>query len=330
MTATSQIQTERDEAERWFMRMQMHDCSKVDRAACARWRLADPAHAAAYAEVERVFNLAGQAGDDPRLRAAARIARERVERRRRRRGALRWFASLASAAVIVLALGIGWRNWNPTQAEQHYATAVGERRTLTLDDGSVAVLDTDSALAVRYSRLRREVVLERGQVQFTVAPQPQRPFLVHTGLGTVRAVGTEFQVRRRTGGVEVLLMKGVVEVSAAAGQGKSRVATLAPGEQLDFDASGRWDKHAFDLEIARGWTEGQLVFRGRPLAEVVEEMNRYNSAKIRLGQPALSKLQISGQFYGNDPDSLIQALQLGWSLRAERPSAGEIVLYRRD
>ncbi|MEL1262855.1 FecR family protein [Pseudoxanthomonas putridarboris] len=330
MMPTSGQQTERNEAERWFMRLQMHDCSKADRAACARWRLADPAHAAAYAEVERVFHLAAQAGDDPRLRAAARMARERMERRRRRRGALRWATSLAGVAVVVLALGIGWRSWNPAEPEQHYATAVGERRTLTLDDGSVALLDTDSALAVRYSRLRREVVLERGQAQFTVAPQPRRPFLVHTDLGTVRAVGTEFQVRRRTGGVEVMLMKGVVEVSAAAAAGEPRVATLAPGEQLDFDAGGRWNKHAFDPEVARGWTEGQLVFRGRPLKEVAEEMNRYNTAKIRLGQPALNDLQISGQFYGNDPDSLILALEHGWSLRAERPSADEIVLYRRD
>src|SRR3546814_584811 len=264
------------------------------------------------------------------MRAAARVARERMARKHRRGGVLRWAVSLASAAVLVLALGVGWRTWNPAQPEQHYATAVGERRTLTLDDGSIALLDTDSALTVRYSRLRREVVLERGQAQFTVAPQPKRPFLVHTDLGTVRAVGTEFQVRRRASGVEVMLMKGVVEVSAAAGDGAPRVAMLAPGEQLDFDAAGRWDRRSFDPETAKDWTEGQLVFRSRPLAEVAAEMNRYNTVKIQLGQPALNELKISGQFYSNDPASLIQALELGWSLRAERPSADEIVLYRRD
>ncbi|MDH5835347.1 FecR family protein [Luteimonas kalidii] len=323
-------QTERNQAERWFMRMQMGNCTSADRAACARWRLEDPAHAAAYAEVERVFQLAKRAGEDPRLRAAARLARERLQRKRRRGGVLRWTLSLASAAVLVLALGIGWRSWNPPQPEEHYATAVGERRTLTLDDGSVALLDTDSSLAVRYSRLRREVVLERGQAQFTVASQPKRPFLVHTGLGTVRAVGTEFQVRRRSSGVEVMLIKGVVEISAATGDDAPRVATLAPGEQLDFDAAGRWDKRSFDPESAKSWTEGQLVFRSRPLAEVAAEMNRYNTVKIRLGQPALDELKISGQFYSNDPASLIQALELGWSLRAERSSTDEVVLYRRD
>src|SRR3546814_3790611 len=84
MSQTPPPQTERDQAERWFMRLQMGNCTSADRAACARWRLEDPAHAAAYAEVERVFHLAKRAGEDPRMRAAARVARERMARKHRR------------------------------------------------------------------------------------------------------------------------------------------------------------------------------------------------------------------------------------------------------
>ncbi|WP_202841565.1 FecR family protein [Luteimonas saliphila] len=330
MTSEPRQQVEHGEAERWFMRLQMGDCTRADRAAFARWRLADPAHAAAYAEVERMFSLAGQAGADPRLRAAARAARERIERRRRRQGLLQRFAGLAAVASLVLALGIGWRTWNPAQPEQHYATAVGESRTLMLEDGSTVLLDTDSVLRVQYRRLQRDVMLERGQAQFSVAPQPRRPFVVRTDIGAIRALGTRFQVRRHADYVEVALMEGVVEVTAPAADGPARTARLAPGEQLDFNAGERWARGAFDPEVALGWTDGQLVFRARPLDEVVQEMNRYNPTQIRLGQPALNELQISGQFYGNDPDSLILALERGWSLRAERPSADEIVLYRRD
>src|SRR3546814_16906658 len=115
-------------------------------------------------------------------------------------------------------------------------------------------------------------------------------------------------------------MKCVGEVSAAAGDGAPRVAMLAPGEQLDFDAAGRWARRSFDPETAKASTDGQLVFRSRPLAEVAAEMNRYNTVKIQLAQPDLDELQISGQFYSNDPASLIQALELAWSTRAERPS----------
>src|SRR3546814_16565654 len=111
------------------------------------------------------------------MRAAARVARERMARKHRRGGVLRWAVSLASAAVLVLALGVGWRTWNPAQPEQHYATAVGERRTLKLDDGSIALLDPDPAPTVRYSRLRRDVVMERGPAPFTFAPRSEQVWL---------------------------------------------------------------------------------------------------------------------------------------------------------
>src|SRR3546814_12347546 len=66
---------------------------------------------------------------------------------------------------------------------------------VALEDGSRVRLDTNSALVVRYSRKHRDVVLERGRAQFDVAHAPQRPFTVHAGPGTVRAVGTQFQVQ---------------------------------------------------------------------------------------------------------------------------------------
>src|SRR3546814_9532022 len=93
--------------------------------------------------------------------------------RRRLRG---WTGSLAAAAVLVLAVGAGWRLWDPMQPPQRYATAIGQQHDVALEDGSRVRLDTNSALVVRYSRKHRDVVLERGRAQFDVAHAPQRPF----------------------------------------------------------------------------------------------------------------------------------------------------------
>lgn len=321
------MEEDHGEAERWFMRLQMPDCSPADRAAFARWRLASPSNAAAYAQVEQIFQHSALAAGDPRLQAASRAARVRLAHDRKPRR-LRWAIPLASAALLLLAVGIGWRWWDTPQPVQHYATAVGEQRSLTLDDGSRVLLDTDSSLAVRYSRRQRELLMERGQAQFTVVSQRQRPFVVKAGTGTVHAVGTRFQVRRGEEMIQVTLLEGVVEVrDAADANGKARVTRLAPGEQMDFGGQ-LWRKRSIDLDVANGWTQGQLVFRRRPLQEVVDEMNRYSAVKIRLGDPSLQTLQISGQFYGKDQASLIQALELGWSLHAERTTADRIILSR--
>lgn len=323
------------EAERWFIRLQSRDCTAADRLACRDWQAADPANAAAYARVEGIFHRSADLRGQPDFLAMAREARASTARRRRLRERLRWSMPLAAAAVLVVAIGIGWQLHDPAQPERSFATVVGERRTLTLDDGSSVLLDTDSAVTVRYSRKHRDLVLEHGQAQFTVAPAPQRPFVVQAGSGSVRAVGTQFQVRKRADNVQVVLMEGVVTVSALASgsgnAGDARTATLAPGEQLSFDSGPLWATRSVDLdEVAHGWTRGELMFKQRPLPELLEEMNRYTPIKLRLGDPSLQDLKVTAVFYDNNQAALIRALELGWSLRAERVSPDEIVLYRRD
>lgn len=317
------------EAERWFARLLASDCTAAERAACQRWQDADPVNAAAYAQVERISQRATAFRFQPQYRAAAREIRERAARAGRRRGIARWGLSLAAAASAVLAIGLGWRVWNPAQPEQHYVTTTGERRTLDLDDGSRVLLDTDSAVTVRYSRKHRDVVLERGQADFSVASAPQRPFVVQAGGGAVRAVGTRFQVRRHADSVQVSLLEGVVTVTATPPAGQQRNITLAPGEELRFDSGQLWAKGNVDLEAAQGWPQGELVFRERPLPELIEEMNRYTPVKLRIGDPALNELRFSGVFYENDQDSLLQALEQVWSVRAEKVSAHEIVLHAK-
>lgn len=321
-----------DLAEHWFGRMSSADCDAAERAAFARWHDARPEHAAAYARVEYLYRRSAALGADPRWRALAQGARQRTARKARLRRGLRWGLPLAAAASAVLT--VGYLRWDPVQPEQRYATAVGERRTLTLDDGSRVVMDTDSRLRVRYSRKRRQLVLEQGQAQFAVTKQPARPFVVGAGSGEVRAVGTRFQVRNTGGPVHVTLLEGVVVVDAPADRSGAedrgvRTVTLSPGQRLSFDA-WRWDTEDIDTKAAQGWTVGELVFNRSPLRELIAEMNRYTPTKIRLGDPALGDLKVSGAFYDSDQASLIQALEYGWSLRADRASAGEIVLRRRD
>lgn len=319
----------RAQAARWLARLQAGDCTAAERAACRRWQAADPANAAAYAQMEALHRHSAELGQDPERRAVANALRARSARRARRRRLGRWGLSLSAAAALVLAVGLGWRHWDPAQPERTYASAVGEQRTFTLDDGSRLLLDTDSAVRVRYSRQQRRVELQRGQAQFTVAKAPERPFTVQAGAASVRAVGTQFQVRRYPDGVRVNLLEGAVEVTAPppTPEAAPRTATLAPGEQLTLDTHGQWVRHPLDREMAEGWTRGELVFRQTPLAQLVDEMNRYTPVKLRLADPALRDIRLSGVFYGSDQASLVDALEQVWSLRTER--RGDEIIVRR-
>src|SRR5690606_33638330 len=89
---------------------------------------------------------------------------------------------------------------------------LGERRTETLPDGTEVVLNTDSALEMRYSKGRRYIEVKQGEAQFEVAHDASRPFVVSIGEDTVTALGTRFQVRREQGSAIVTLLEGSVEV----------------------------------------------------------------------------------------------------------------------
>jgi transmembrane sensor len=214
-----------------------------------------------------------------------------------------------------------------------YATVLGEQRTVVLADGSKVVLDTGSELFAQIDKHARNLTLQHGQADFEVHHDTARPFVVHVGDGSVTATGTHFQVRVGESDSLVTLLQGQVVVAANA-RGSDHSATLQPGERIAIEPAGRLGAlqavSESELASARGWTGGNLVVKAWRLDAVVAEMNRYSSTKLRLGDPALANVPISGVFKAGDQKSFALALEYGWSIDAsQRPAAGEIVLTRK-
>lgn len=322
----------RNAAQHWLLRLQSSDCSADEREAFEHWRIAEPMHDVAYRMVEDVWQRSTSLGTDPSLERLLQQARHLPPERSWRQRAT---PALAMAACLVLTIGVGYFVWRkpgnvPTVA---YATAKGEQRTLALDDGSHVVLDTNSDLQVQYGKRERQLTLLQGQAEFQVHHDATRPFVVHVGGGTVTATGTQFQVRAAGGVDTVTLLKGQVVVSGGAKQVGPEQVTLRAGERVAIQSDGRLGtpERLADTELARarGWTEGMLVVREWPLARLVVEMNRYSSVPLRLGDPSLGTLPISGSFKASDQHSFLLSLEYGWPIRIDRHTPGEIVLRHK-
>ncbi len=232
-------------------------------------------------------------------------------------------AAAASAAAVVMTFLLS----SAPVYEASYATAVGEHREIVLPDDSVLMLNTDSAVTVRYSDDRREIHLERGEAHFDVTPAPARPFRVAAGLGTVRAIGTAFNVYLDDGTVEVLVEEGVVEVEA----GDSRAIPpqiLEEGQTLEYRETLGAVSAVEDEEIARrlAWHDGMLDFRGNTLAEVIEEATRHTSTRITIVDPALENRAVTGYIRAGDVDTLLQLLMSEEDISVRRVGAEEIQL----
>lgn len=317
------------EAEDWFARLLDEHCPPETHAAFERWLAADPKHAVAYRDVERVWKQSRSAARDPAVAAAAmRALHEHASTVRPRR----WLIPAVTAAFAVL-IGVivlpRWLATSPGPAGTTYLTQTGQQRTVPLNDGSSIVLDTNTDVVVRYSARARRVDLLRGQAQFSVHGNHAWPFVVHAGHGTVTAVGTQFQVRLDDGSTDVALLRGKLAIATSSADGITHRASLVGGQGLSFDASGRITAvHAIDLQRAEGWTQGKLFVHDWCLPDLLAEMNRYHRTQLRIGDPSLQNVRISGVFHTGDEQTLLQVLQQGWNIRATRVNDTQIVLAR--
>jgi len=310
----------------WFARCQ-RGLSAAEESEFQDWLTADPRHAALFNEIDGTWELLGRVGD------VAPVALVRPSLRWRNRF-VRLGLPLAAAAVFAIAY-LAW--WRPAHYAGETTTEIGALRTLRLPDGSLVTLNTDSTVTAAFSPAERRIKLGRGEAHFTVAKNPDRPFIVEAGGIAVRAVGTAFNVRLEAKAVEVLVTEGKVRVDDAV-SGKSLLArpagladatlpalgdpVLASGQKVVVtlpEPVARVESRLVETaatavstgEIQRelAWQERRLDFELAPLGEIVAEFNRYSRHKLIVDDPALAQKRFGGSFRPDDQAGFVRMLQ---------------------
>ena len=324
------------------------------------WLAQDPHNREAWRAVQAPWDILGQHAAAPgviELRRAAlahahHAFRSTLWPRRFRRPAM-----LATAAAMVLAAG-AFLFWQQSRTDV-FQTGFGERRVVTLADGSQLTLDSRSEVTVRYTADARALTLVQGQAQFDVAHDVARPFAVTAEGHKVVATGTAFDVDLLGPKLLVTLLKGHVVVlpqsavtvpwlskapaagadSATAAGAESRAASTAgetmsriyldPGEQLVISSSTAPQISHVDVERVTAWERGEIVFDNEPLASVIQRMNRYGRRHIIIGDERAGNLRISGVFHEGDLDGFVSTIASYLSVKAnERPDGDVVLTYR--
>ncbi len=286
-----------DKAIAWFVRLQSGQVKAEDRANFDMWLAASPQHELAW---QRIQSLGGRVDEVP-----AAIGLKTLEHMRSRKMQRR---SMLKALSLVLAGG-GAAAWLTTEtdawqaATADYATATGQRRTVMLSDGTEIVMNTDSALNVRFDAHSRWVDLLRGEVCITTGAEPEsaayRPFRVRTEFGTLRALGTRFLVRLDASRAWLCVEQGAVEVLPL--NGGSAIGRA--NETLRFDRGNVVSEEETNPPPA-AWLDGVLLARDMPLARFLEELSRYRRGIITC-DPAVAQLRVSGAYQTADPDKAL-------------------------
>jgi transmembrane sensor len=293
-----------DEARDWLVRLTSGAAAPADLERFRAWRAASAENDQAF-EQER---LSWQRTQYLEAEFAAPLPRAAPARSGWH---MRGLALTAGALAACLAVALVFTD---TRFTADHVTGIGEQATVTLPDGSLAYLNSDSAIALRYQPGLRQVSLLRGEAFFDVKSNPAATFRVTAASGTTDAIGTAFAVRRVDDEVTVTVIEGAVRVVGAA----NPVAPLDRGVRVGKDQQTRYgagpDGGAqpailpVDAAEATAWRSGSIVFDGKPFAVAVAELGRYLPERIVMLDRARHAQPVSGMFSVRQPQHAIEAL----------------------
>jgi len=232
-----------------------------------------------------------------------------------------WRALAALVAVATLATLV----WTSSLlSAESCSTRVGEQRTCKLEDGSIVYLNTNSVLKVDFSRASRKVELVRGEALFAVEHDTVRPFVVTSKNTSVRAIGTQFNVRSRADGTDVTVVEGVVQVTDDQAHSKR----IAAGDTVRVTLEKIAENSGTSVPDAISWRERRLIFRDASLAEAAAEFNRYNKQQIRVDASVAEDKRLTGIFDADHPRSLIVYAQQFDTLSVEQHGSEWLITQR--
>lgn len=301
---TDPLDSLEDAALDWVMLLNSGQATAAQRMQYQQWRQSSSAHAAAADEAQQLWSDLGMTATAQQHAAAAqKPAPLRVSPRR-----ARWPALVASLVLAVVGYS-GWQQWPALTADYH--TAVGQQQKITLADGSTVTLNSASALSVAYSGTERRVILRAGEALFEPLADAQRPFVVSVGEERVQSAASVFSVRREGAELTLVVSAGQVQLSGA------HPPVLLQADQRLQHRPGQplLAQQHVDAASLTAWQRGKLIFNGRPLGEVIGELERYQHGRILLSDSQLAALPVSGVFDLNDPQGLLRTLEQRYPLK---------------
>jgi transmembrane sensor len=319
-----------EQAVAWVAKLLGGKTPEADKRAYTDWQATDARHAEASRDVEDLLASLDAAGEEALEAEMVREIEAYAEERKRRRV----FTGISSiAAAFIAAVMVTITMWSPAPDAQYYQTNVGERTTVTLEDGSHVQLNTGTRIKTVMMDDERHVTIEGGEAFFDVTRDEDRPFIVTAGKSEVRVLGTQFSVRLGASSNVISVLSGLVSV-AQHQNGESdvkEVALLTAGQQVvHVPAINRAVVEDFDANAAFAWRAGKAFYRDTPLADVVTDLNRYFADPLEIADSKLASLPVSGTFNLNNQDVVIDALESAFSIVAVKRVDGVVLLYARQ
>jgi ferric-dicitrate binding protein FerR (iron transport regulator) len=232
----------------------------------------------------------------------------------------------AAAIAIIVTLGIFFL---PTSRQQNNTTQLasmekkqnskGIKSTIQLADGSKIWLNADSRIEYPevFEGNTREVYLN-GEAFFEVAKNPAKPFIIHLANGTVRVLGTSFNIRAYDN-------EKTVETSVATGKvafipkyknsaKKADTVFLTPNRKVSYLFTAEKVEVLPTIAVNdKAWTEGKMIFKAMRLQDIATELERNFAKKVVFLDEEAKNYILTGSFENNTLEEVMYYLSLSKS-----------------
>lgn len=295
---TEPSQSLEDTALDWVVLLNSGKATADDQRAYQHWRSLSAEHQVVADEAQALWAMLGHTPTAKQFKAAPPAGRRLKT----------WWPALAASVVLAVAGLAGWQQWPMLNSDYH--TSVGQQQIVTLADGSKIILNSASAVSVVFSADERTVILRAGEALFEPATDA-RPFVVRSGDEQMQAGNAVFSVRRDGDALTLVVSAGQVQL-----KGSHQPVVVQADQRLAYQ-SGQplLAQQKVDAASLTAWQRGKLIFNGRPLAEVMGELERYQHGKIVISDRELAALPVSGVFELNDPQGSLRTLEQRYPLK---------------
>nr|WP_165496939.1 MULTISPECIES: FecR domain-containing protein [Pseudomonas] len=299
-------------AARWLALIESGTASERDHAGLQRWRERSASHEHAWQKAQA---LRQRFDGLPAELAMASLDRPDQGRRRLLKGVLGIAAIAPAAWFASRELPIeAWR--------ADLSTGTGERRRLSLADGSVLELNTASA--VNLDAAQRRLSLVRGEIALRLADPAAAPFVVDTAQGRATLGSGQLCVRQDGDACEFSVFAGVTDLRST----RHDTLVLRAGQRVRLGEGGVVSRRTFDPQVP-GWREGVIVANDQALGDFLRELDRYRPGILRWS-PALESLRVTGSFRLDDTDQILALLAASLPLEVHARTRFWVTLVPRE
>lgn len=340
-----------DAAENWFLHKRLDLPAPDGDETFEDWKEADPRHAAAYEDVEGVWQFvpdlqqafddrpadaenatvpllrpAGPATGDPAPEAPARGPAAAAHSPDRSPARWRW---RAAACIALVAAPLAWFASGP---RADHRTAVGQVQEIILPDGGVAWLNTDTAIKISFGETSRTVTLLQGEAEFNVAADPKRPFSVLANGGAATALGTVFTVRTTRDAATVTVAEGTVRVVSR--RPKDGTADTSPaglrlraGQRVSYADRSAPGPVSSVAVASNDWRDGFIALKNVSFGTALAEIDRYLPGRIFLVASSPASKQVYSRLAISNLRSGLKALAATHKFKIVRLTDYVTVIY---